>query len=190
VAASHASVTIRAGPSSSLHLWDTCSRYAGTFTTIATHQVHNCKPTDNQEGRRGYFRHNDRVRRIGFDSELLAQGLRRLIMAWIFFILEYMYIQTSRLAQGQGSLVLPKGSQAPHLHYLILRGPVHPPIGSPSLWVLSPFELSRIPPSEDFHAGYLLIWISLMSQLQELIIRFLSHLPNCNVEKNYPVSRS
>jgi hypothetical protein len=101
-----------------------------------------------------------------------------------FPILERLYIWSRTEGDTEGDtgllfpLVLLRTFQAPHLRHLVL-GPAALPIGSPlftSAVGLVTLTLAEIPPSPHFPPSYLLTWLSLMPQLENLGIRFYSSL--------------
>ncbi|KAI0247551.1 hypothetical protein BJV78DRAFT_909918 [Lactifluus subvellereus] len=126
------------------------------------------------------LRHSDRVHYIRLN--LSTPKLRKIIttMDEQFPILERMYIRP----WIDGSLVLPRTFQAPHLRHLFLRSAALP-IGSPLLTTTVGFvtlRLEDIPSSAYFSPSYLLTRLSLMPQLAFLSIRFRSPLPTGDVE--------
>ncbi|KAI0246828.1 hypothetical protein BJV78DRAFT_98776 [Lactifluus subvellereus] len=138
---------------------------------------------EDEEGILLALRHSDRVRYIGF--YLPAPGLRKVIttMDEQFPIMERLYIRSR--TKGDTSLVLPRTFQAPHLRHLGLWGAALP-IGSPLLTTtvsLVTLTLRDIPPSAYFPPSNLLTRLSLMPQLEMLVIGFHSPLPNRDVER-------
>ncbi|KAI0246017.1 hypothetical protein BJV78DRAFT_1286860 [Lactifluus subvellereus] len=124
--------------------------------------------------------HSDRVHYITLT--LPSPKLLKIIttMDEQFPILERLYIQ----AWTEG-MVLPRSFQAPHLRHLILS-PTALLIGSPLLTTtvgLVTLWLSNILPSAYFSPIYLLTRLSLMPQLELVMIGFRSALPNRDVER-------
>jgi hypothetical protein len=79
--------------------------------------------------------------------------------------------------------MLPQTFQAPNLHHIDLDYVV-PSIGSPLLTTtvgLVTLELDLIPPYAYFPPSFLLPWLSLMPQLEKLVIRFRSRISNRDV---------
>ena len=124
----------------------------------------------------------DRVHRIRL--RMAVPNLRRLIMAISeeYPILEYLIIITPGTPPG---LALPETFQAPHLHHLMLSG-LTLPIGSRLLTTavgLITLVLIMTIPSTYFQPNALLQWISLMPQLETLIIYFYSADPTRTIER-------
>ncbi|KAI0246011.1 hypothetical protein BJV78DRAFT_1286853 [Lactifluus subvellereus] len=127
------------------------------------------------------------------DCELTAEDeeapkLRRITMSMDeqFPILEQLYIFS--LTEDDTSMVLPRTFQAPHLHQLRLWRGAALPIGSPLLTTAVPMALIAlilldIPPSAYLPPCYLLARLSLMPQLEIVIISFHFPLPNRDVER-------
>ena len=138
---------------------------------------------EDEEGISLALRHSDRVHCISL--YLPSPKLQKIIttMDEQFPILERMYIWSR--TEGDRSLVLPRTFQAPHLRHLGLW-PAALPIGSPLLTTtvgLVTLWLLDIPPSAYFPPTYLLTRLSLMPQLESLVIYFYSPLPNRDVER-------
>ena len=98
-------------------------------------------------------------------------------------ILEYLVIALS--SDNSTILVFPETLQAPHLRLLRLEGFAFP-IGCRLLTTavsLVTLYLNTIHPSTHFHPNTLLQWISLMPQLEALIISWDFSIPNHNVER-------
>ena len=126
------------------------------------------------------LRHTDRVHYIHLDfpSPKLLKFIT--IMDEQFPILERMYIWSR--TEGDRSLVLPRTFQAPLLRHFALS--IALPIGSPLLTTtvgLVTLGLIEIPPSAYFPPNYLLTRLSLMPQLETLLITFYSPLTNRDV---------
>ncbi|KAI0247543.1 hypothetical protein BJV78DRAFT_909302 [Lactifluus subvellereus] len=139
---------------------------------------------EDKEGILLALRHSDRVHYITLD--LLSPKLRKIMttMDNHFPILERLYIQSLQFGDNT-SLVLPRTFQAPHLRHLSLSHAALP-IGSPLLTTtlgLVTLELGDIPPSAYFPPSYLLTRLSLMPQLEILVIEFHSPLPNRDFER-------
>ena len=135
---------------------------------------------EDEEGILLALRHTDRVHYISLLSP--SQKLLKFItiMDEEFPILERMYIWSR--TEGDRSLVLPRTFQAPHLRHFALS--IALPIGSPLLTTtvgLVTLGLIEIPPSAYFPPNYLLTQLSLMPQLETLLITFYSPLTNRDV---------
>jgi hypothetical protein len=126
--------------------------------------------------------HRDRVRRIFFSMS--TPNLNKFIAAMDdqFPILERMYI----FPRPKGtSLVLPIKFEAPNLRRLCLSM-ASLPIGSRLLTTtlgLVTLSLTNISVSSYFPPSYLLARLSIMLQLERLVIRFDSPLPSRDVER-------
>jgi len=97
-------------------------------------------------------------------------------------ILEYLIIVSP---DGHPGLALPETLQAPHLHHLTLSG-FSLPIGSRLLTTavrLVTLVLIMTIPSTYFQPNALLQWISLMPQLETLIVYFFSADPTRTIER-------
>ena len=138
---------------------------------------------EDEEGILLALRHSDRAHYIAL---LLPTPVLRKIITTMdeqFPILERFYIASQ--TEGDTSLVLPRTFQAPHLRHFFLFH-VALPIGSPLLTTavgLVSLWLDHIPPSAYFPPAYLLTRLSLMPQLEQLLISFHSPLPNRDVER-------
>ncbi|KAI0245641.1 hypothetical protein BJV78DRAFT_1287367 [Lactifluus subvellereus] len=129
------------------------------------------------------LRHSDRVHHISL--YLPSPKLRNVItiMDKQFPILERMHIISG--TEDNRSLVLPRTFQAPHLRHLFLLR-IALLIGSPSLMTtagLVSLILGDIPPSAYFSPSFLLTRLSLMPQLETLMIEFYSPLPSRDVAR-------
>ena len=143
-----------------------------------------CETTEeDEEGILLALRHSDRVHYIAL--WLPSPKLQKIIttMDRQFLILERLIIQSG--TKDDTSLVLPITIQAPDLRHLWVWSAALP-IGSPLLTTtvgLVTLTLHDIPPSAYFPPSYLLARLLLMSQLENLRIRFHSPLPNRDVER-------
>ncbi|KAI0249391.1 hypothetical protein BJV78DRAFT_1155864 [Lactifluus subvellereus] len=126
---------------------------------------------EDEEGLLLALRHSDRVHYISLN--LPSPNLRNVIttMDEPFPFLERLYILSR--TEGDTSLVLPLTFQAPNLRHLVLTTAVG----------LVTLALVDIPPSAYFPPSYLLTRLSLMPQLEVVVIEFHSPLPNRNVER-------
>ena len=129
------------------------------------------------------LRRSDRVHYISLD--LPPPKMRKIIttMDEPLPILERLYIWS--WSEGDGSLVLPRTFQAPHLRRLHLSGAALP-IGSSLLTTtagLVSLRLRKIPPSAYFPPTYLVTQLSLLPQLEILEIGFHSPPPNRDVDR-------
>ena len=150
--------------------------------TIRYHEGGRETTEEDDEGILLALRHSDRLHYISL--YLPSPKLRKFItiMDEEFPILERMYIWSR--TEGDRSLVLPRTFQAPHLRHF--ASSIALPIGSPLLTTtvgLVSLMLTEIPPSAYFSPNYLLTRLSLMPQLETLLIRFYSPLPNRDVER-------
>lgn len=129
------------------------------------------------------LQNRERVRRI----RLLVPipNLQKLIMAMDeeFPMLEYLYIAPP--IKDNTSLIFPISFQAPHLRHLILIGsdfPIRSPLLTSAVG-LRTLTLEEIHPSIHFCPNDLLQPLSLMPQLETLIISFHSPVPNRDVQR-------
>jgi hypothetical protein len=124
-----------------------------------------------------------RVRLTALDTSLLEKFIA--VMDEEFPILEYLIISTPA-EDNSTILILPVNIQAPHLRLLFLGGfQVAIPMGSRLLTTavsLVTLKLIMVHPSTYFHPNALLQWISLMHQLETLVIHFKFSTPNRDVE--------
>ena len=125
-----------------------------------------------------------RIRRVRFKMPI--PKLQKLIMAINeeYPLLEYLIMETP-MGNTSSALMLPETFQAPHLHHLVLIGFVLP-IGSRLLTTsvgLVMLCLHMEHPSAYFQPNTLLQWISLMPQLELLLIAFFFPVPNHDVKR-------
>jgi hypothetical protein len=123
--------------------------------------------------------HRDRVRHIFF-SKLPNVGKFVTVMDNQFPILERLYIESHT------EVVFPVTFQAPNLRHLLLKPaciPLRSPLLTTSAAVLVILSLRHIPASAYFPPSYLLARLSLMLQLENLSITFLSPIPNRDIER-------
>ena len=128
--------------------------------------------------------HRDRVRRIRFTLPVLT--LQRLMMAidGEYPILEYLLLEDLPKAKST-VLILPETLQTPHLRQLAIEGSIRIPLRSPLLGTaagLVIFHLRSYHPSTYFQPTALLQWLSLMPQLEMLLIAFCFPVSNLDVE--------
>ena len=125
-----------------------------------------------------------RIRRVRFKMPI--PKLQKLIMAINeeYPLLEYLIMETP-IGNTSSALMLPETFQAPHPHHLVLIGFVLP-IGSRLLTTsvgLVMLCLHMEHPSAYFQPNTLLQWISLMPQLELLLIAFFFPVPNHDVKR-------
>ncbi|KAI0246015.1 hypothetical protein BJV78DRAFT_212806 [Lactifluus subvellereus] len=139
--------------------------------------------TEDEEGILLALQHRDRVRRIGL--WIPASNLRNLIVAIDeqYPILDHLFIRA--WSEDNGSLILPKTFQAPHLCELRLFStalPIQSPLLTTTVGLVT-LTLRDIQLSAYFPPGYLLTRLLLMPQLEALTIGFRSPLPGRDVER-------
>ena len=127
----------------------------------------------------------DRVRRIRFFQPVVK--LQKLIMAIDeeYTILEYL-ILADPPEEKSTVLILPETLQTPHLRHLMIDCSIRIPTRSPLLGTaagLVILYLAMDHPSTYFEPTVLLRWLSLMSQLEILMIFFRFPVPNRDVER-------
>ena len=127
----------------------------------------------------------DRVRRIRFTLPVLT--LQKFIMAidGEYPILEYLLLEDLPKAKST-VIILPETLQTPHLRQLAIEGSIRIPIRSPLLGTaagLVIFHLRSYHPSTYFQPTALLQWLSLMPQLEMLLIAFCFPVSNPDVER-------
>ena len=125
-----------------------------------------------------------RVRRVRFMMPI--PKLQKFIMAINeeYPVLEYLIMEPP-IGNTSSALMLPETFQAPHLRHLSLIGFVLP-IGSRLLTTsvgLVMLCLYMKHPSAYFQPNILLQWISLMPQLEMLVIAFVFPVPNHDVKR-------
>ena len=138
---------------------------------------------ENEEGIILALEKRDRVRRVRLARPV--PDLQKLIMAIDeeYPVLEYLIVESPTV--GASPLMLPEALQAPHLHHLSLKGVV-PPTGSRLFTTavgLVTLSLVVGHPSTYFQPNVLLHWLSLMPQLETLLISFSFPVPNRDVER-------
>ena len=129
--------------------------------------------------------HRDRVRRIRLTLPVLI--LRKFIMAidGEYPILEYLLLEDSPKARST-VLILPETLQIPHLRQLAIEGSIRIPIRSPLLGTAASLVVLHIRSchsSTYFQPAALLQWLSLMPQLEMLLIAFCFSVSKFDVEK-------
>jgi hypothetical protein len=132
-----------------------------------------------EEGALLALSHHDRLRRI--DLWMPAQKLGKLITAMdgLFPILDFLFI----FGDLKETMILPQTFQAPNLRQIHLQR-VALPIRSPLLTStagLVTLRLIDIPRSAYFPPNYILARLSLMPQLEKLVVSFHSPIPNRDV---------
>ena len=143
--------------------------------------------TDDEQGIIFTLKQRERILRVRItelDTSLLEKFIA--IMDEEYPILKLLII-TTPLEDKRTILIFPENLQAPHLRLLWLKGfQVAIPIGSRLLTTavsLVTLTLAMTHPSTYFHPNHLLQWISLMHQLESLIILFEFSIPNRDVER-------
>jgi hypothetical protein len=139
---------------------------------------------EDEEGAILALKQRDRVRRVRLC--LPVTRLQKLIVAMNeeYPILEYLVIMLP-IEDNSATLTFPETFQAPHLCHLALGG-FALPIGSRLLTTavgLVTLSLFMANPSTYFHPNTLLQWISLMPQLETLVISFFFAVLNRDVER-------
>jgi hypothetical protein len=138
---------------------------------------------EDEEGIVLALQHRDRVRRIRL--EMPVASLQKVITAIDdrFPVLEFLDIAPP--AKHNTRLILPSTFEAPHLRYLRLCH-LASPIGSRLIVTavgLVRLFLGWIHPSTYPHPNHLLQPLSLLPQLEELVIGFSSPVPNRDLER-------
>ena len=127
----------------------------------------------------------DRVRRIRLLQPVLK--LQKLIMAidGEYPILEHLHLADVR-NEKRTVLTLPGTLETPHLRHLAISGSIRIPLRSPLLGTaagLVILTLAMDHPSAYFQPNVLLQWLSLMPQLETLMVLFYFAVPNHDVER-------
>ena len=140
--------------------------------------------TENEEGAILALKHRDRVRRVRL--RMSPANLQLLIAAIDdeYPVLEYLIIETP-FGDRSTILILPETLQAPNLRHLTLNG-FALPIGSRLLTNavgLVSLCLVMNHPSTYFHPNTLLRWLSIMPQLEILVITLFFPVPNHETER-------
>ena len=140
--------------------------------------------SEDEEGIILALEQHHRVCRVRFMMPI--PKLQKLIMAINeeYPVLEYL-IMVPPMGNTSSALMLPRRFQAPHLRYLSLIG-FALPIGSRLLTTsvgLVMLCLYMKHPSAYFQPNILLQWISLMPQLEMLVIAFIFPVPNHDVKR-------
>ena len=141
--------------------------------------------TDDEEGILLALSQRDRVLRIRLNP-ITVTGQQKFIVAMDgeYPILKYLVI-VFPIEDTSTILMFPETLQAPHLRHLRLKG-FALPIGSRLLSTavgLVTLSLVMVHPSTYLHPNTLLQWISLMPQLETLVIFFRFSIPNRDVER-------
>jgi hypothetical protein len=144
---------------------------------------------EDEEGIILALKHRDRVRRIRLIKPIPV--LQKLVIALDgeFPILEFLYVEHQRYYRPAikhiTNLNLPESFRAPHLRQLVLMN-FATPIESPSLTTMGNLVtvfLSKIPSSAYIHPNALIQRLSLMPQLETLVIGFSCYNPRRDVER-------
>jgi hypothetical protein len=127
----------------------------------------------------------DRVRRIRFKLSVLK--LQKLIMAidGEYPVLEYLILVVPS-EEKRTVLILPETLETPHLRHLTIECSIRIPIRSPLLGAaagLVRLALALYHPSSYFQPAVLIQWLSLMPQLEMLLVYFYFPVPNRDVER-------
>ena len=125
-----------------------------------------------------------RVRRVRFMMPI--PKLQKLIMAINeeYPVLEYLIMEPP-IGNTSSTLMLPETFQAPHLRHLSLKGfvlPIRSRLLTTSVGLVL-LCLYMKHPSAYFQPNILLQWISLMPQLEMLVIAFFFPVPNHDVKR-------
>jgi hypothetical protein len=139
---------------------------------------------EDEEGAILALKQRDRVRRVRL--QMPATNLQKLIVAMDeeYPILEFLVIPLPT-KDNSATLIFPETFQAPHLRHLLLQGLALPirsrllttAVGLVTLWLYMDHT------STYFHPNTLLQWISLMPQLETLMIGFRFPVPSSDVER-------
>jgi hypothetical protein len=135
---------------------------------------------EDEEGANLALEQHNRIRRIRLQMPVLK--LQKLITTAIceeYPMLDYLIMMPS-MKETSTALVLPETLQAPHLRHLALTGFVHP-TGSRLLTTamgIVTLCLYMSHPSAYFQPDTLLQWISLMPQLETLLVAFFFPVPD------------
>ncbi|KAI0270378.1 hypothetical protein BGY98DRAFT_1179792 [Russula aff. rugulosa BPL654] len=131
----------------------------------------------------------DRVRRIRFSLPVLKLQKFTMAIDGEYPILEYLILGDPPKDKGTSrtsltALFLPETLQTPHLRHLALDGyiSIRPPLHG-TTWGLVTLYLGLYDPSTYFHPAALLQWLSLMPQMEDLLIYFHFSVPNRDVER-------
>jgi hypothetical protein len=125
-----------------------------------------------------------RVRRVRL--QMPAANLQKLIVAMDeeYPILEFLVIMLPVL-DNSATFIFPETLQAPHLRHLALRGfslPIRSRLLTTAVSLVT-LWLHMVHPSTYLHPNTLLQWISLMPQLETLVIFFKFPVPSRDVER-------
>ena len=139
---------------------------------------------EDKEGIMHVIEQRGRIRRIRL--KIPASDLQELIMTFDeeYPVLEYLILGPS-IVDSSMALILPETLQAPHLRHLSLECFVLP-IGSRLITTatgLVTLSLAVGHPSTYLRPSILLQWLPFMSQLETLVVLFLSPVPNRDVER-------
>ena len=140
---------------------------------------------EDEEGAVLALKQHDRVRHARLSMSVT--GLQRLIMAMDdgYPILEYLIIVNRDAEDESSMLIIPETLQAPHLRHLSLYG-LALPRGSQFLTTvvdLVTLCLFMFHPPAYFHPNTLLQWLSLMPQLETVMIGFFFAFPSRDIER-------
>jgi hypothetical protein len=131
----------------------------------------------------------DRVRRIRFSLPVLKLQKFTMAIDGEYPVLEYLILGDPPKDKGTSrtsltALILPETLQTPHLRHLALDGSIsiRPPLHE-TTWGLVTLYLGLYDPSTYFHPAALLQWLSLMPQMEDLLIYFHFSVPKRDVER-------
>ena len=137
-----------------------------------------------EEGSILALKQHGRVRRVRLSNAVTIMHTLFAVMDEEYPILEFLYI-SRRIRDSSKILRFPESFQAPHLRHLTLEGfalPTRSRLLTPAVGLVT-LHLNMGNPSTYFHPNTLIRWISLMPQLETLKVRFESHTPNREVER-------
>jgi hypothetical protein len=139
---------------------------------------------EDEEGAILALKHRDRIRRVRL--RMPVADLQRLIVAMDeeYPILEFLVI-APLIVDNSATLIFPETLQAPHLRHLVLVGfalPIRSRLLTTAVGLVTLY-LHMVHPSTYFHPNTLLQWISLMPQLDSLLIGFGFPVPSRDVER-------
>jgi hypothetical protein len=139
---------------------------------------------EDEEGAILALKQRDRVHRVRLGMPVTSLQKLVSVMDEEYPNLEYLIIQPP-FEDRSSILILPETLQAPHLRHLTLIG-FALPIGSRLLAAavgLVTLYLYMNDPSTYFHPNSLLRWLSLMPQLETLVIAFFLAVPKREIER-------
>ena len=177
-------VSILPGPLPCVYIWHTCSRHAGTLTTlplVIDYHDHDITAED-EEAIILALEQRDRVRRIRFNLPVLK--LQKLIMNidGEYPILEYLILWD--LFEDKNTVsILPETLQTPHLRHLAINCSIPIRFQLTTAVHLVTLHLALYHLSTYFQPSVLLQSLSLMHQLEILLIFFYFDVTDRDVER-------